>query len=68
MLHPSIKNNPQFWNYLKNNPDVLEDLLLNPEHLEISKYQYHQKKNEHFISKLHNISMLLRLMEMTGNE
>lgn len=63
-----IRKNRQLWRYLKNHPALLEDLILNPEHYEKMMNHYQQDRNEHLITKLKNMSMLLRLMEMTSNE
>lgn len=59
---------PEFMKYLKSNPALLEHVLFYPEELELIKIKYKDYKNKQFITKLQNMSILIKMMGMTNDQ
>lgn len=57
---------PDFWLFLKQNPQYLEQLILCPENFELLNVKFKEQKNNQWITKIQNMGMLMRMMEMAN--
>lgn len=62
-----LNAHPDFWLFLKQNPTWIEQLILCPECFELLKVKHKEHKNNQWITKIQNMTLLLKMMEMTND-